>query len=117
MGFVGVLNALMMSVTERVREIGILSSLGWKPSRIVALVVSEGLVLAAVGSGVGAGLGLGALRALGASSRVGGLIEVRVAPLLIVEAVAAAIVMGAVGSLYPALYATRLSPVEALRHE
>lgn len=117
MGLAGVLNALLMSVTERVREMGILSAVGWSPARIIGLIASEGLLLGTAGSLAGSALGIAALHAIGASRRVGGLIEVHVAPLLVLEAIVAAIALAGLGSLYPAWHATRLAPVDALRHE
>jgi len=116
-GLAGVLNTLLMSVTERVREIGILSAVGWHAARLVGLIVCEGLVLAGAGSVIGAAAGLGALQGLAILPRVAGLIEPAVTVRLVAEVIAAAIALGGIGSLYPAWHAARLRPVEALKHE
>jgi putative ABC transport system permease protein len=116
-GLAGVLNTLLMSVTERVREIGLLSAVGWKASRVVALIVCEGLVLTSVGGVAGALGGIGALDALASVPRVAGLIEPAVTLRLVLEVIAAAVALGALGSLYPAWHAAHLRPVEALKHE
>jgi putative ABC transport system permease protein len=116
-GLAGVLNTLLMSVTERVREIGILSAVGWDAARVVGLIVCEGLVLACSGSVVGAGAGILALYGLAALPRVAGLIEPAVTVRLILEVIMAAIALGALGSLYPAWHAARLRPADALKHE
>jgi putative ABC transport system permease protein len=117
MGLVGVLNTLLMSVSERVREIGILSAIGWQPSRVMSLIVIEGLMLAVAGGVVGIAVGLVALRALVASPHVSGLIEPAVTLGLLGEVAIATVAVGGLGSLYPAWRATRLSPVAALKHE
>lgn len=116
-GLAGVLNALLMSVTERVREIGILSALGWNATRIIRLIVSEGLLLAAAGSLIGAASGVVMLNVLSSLPRVAGLVEPALTPQLVLEVIGAALVLGALGSLYPAWHASRLRPVDALKHE
>jgi putative ABC transport system permease protein len=117
LGLAGVLNTLLMSVTERVREIGILSAVGWNAARIVALIVCEGLILASAGSVAGALGGIVALDALAAVPRVAGLIEPAVTVRLVSEVIAAAVALGALGSLYPAWHAARLRPMDVLKHE
>jgi putative ABC transport system permease protein len=106
-----------MSVTERVREIGILAAVGWNAGRVIALIVCEGLMLAGAGSLAGAAGGVAALNLLAAVPRVAGLIEPAVTARLIIEVTVAAVVLGGLGSLYPAWHAARLRPVEALKHE
>ena len=111
-----ILNTMVMAVDERTHEIGILSTIGWSRRRIVALILSEGLLLAAAGGTVGALLGqLGSLvlrRFVMLDSGVA--IVGRFGPTL--TAVAFAIVLGGLGALYPAWKASRLSPTVALRH-
>ncbi|MBE3132105.1 MAG: ABC transporter permease [Acidobacteria bacterium] len=116
-GLVGVLNTLLMSVTERIRELGILSALGWQPARVVALIVLEGLLLSTAGSVVGVSAGYAALRVLAAQPRIAGLLDPEITFGLGVEAILATIILGGLGSFYPAWRAVRLRPVEALKHE
>jgi len=56
-GCLVLLNTLLMSVTERTREIGVLSAVGWSPRRILGMIVLEGLLLSAAGGLLGIGLG------------------------------------------------------------
>jgi putative ABC transport system permease protein len=117
MGLFTVLNTLLMSVTERIREFGILSAVGWSPGRVLAMVVLEGLGLSLAGSAAGIALGLAGLRWLAASPMLRGLVEPQVDGRLFLEVSAVTLILGAAGSLYPAARAVRVHPVEALRYE
>jgi putative ABC transport system permease protein len=117
MGLVGVVNALLMSVTERIREIGILAAVGWPPSRVLALIVCEGLLLALAGSVFGIIGGYIALRVLVASPHVAGLLEPEFTVRAAVEVLVATLLLGGVGGLYPAWRATQMPAVQALKHE
>jgi putative ABC transport system permease protein len=117
MGLFIVLNTLLMTITERTRDIGILTAVGWSAQRILAMIVSEGLILSAAGSLSGSILGWGALKWLGKLPQVQGFIEPRVSLQLLTEVFGASLVLGILGSLYPAWRATRLNSVEALRYE
>jgi putative ABC transport system permease protein len=112
-----VLNTLLMSVAERTREIGILSAVGWQPGRILAMILTEGLVLAATGSAAGAAVGIAGLAWLARQPQVRGFLEPHATPQLVAEVVGAAVALGIIGSLYPAWRAVRLNPVDALRYE
>lgn len=117
MGLVGVINALLMSVTERIREIGVLAAVGWPSSRVLALIMCEGLLMASIGSIFGVGIGYLALRALTAAPQVAGLLEPEVGVRVAIEVVIATVLLGGVGGLYPAWRATQLPAVQALKHE
>jgi len=117
MAFVAVLNTLLMSVMERTREIGLLCAIGWHPSRVMAMVILDGLVLSAVGAAVGTVLGLLCLRGIMAHPTFGGLLQPEVTPRLLAEGAAMALSLGLLGGLYPAWRATRLSPMALLRSE
>ncbi|HLW48517.1 MAG TPA: FtsX-like permease family protein [bacterium] len=116
-GLLTVLNTLLMSVTERTREFGVLSAVGWSPSRVLAMVVLEGLALSLAGSAAGIALGIGGLRWLAASPMLRGLVEPQVGPGLFLQVCAVTLLLGVIGSLYPAGRAVRVEPVEALRYE
>ncbi len=117
MGLFTVLNTLLMSVTERMREFGVLSALGWSPSRVLAMVVIEGLTLAVAGSAAGIVLGIGGLRWLAQAPMLRGLVEPEIGVRLLLEVAAATLLLGVVGSLYPAGRAVHVEPVEALKYE
>jgi putative ABC transport system permease protein len=121
---ISVLNVMMMSVYERVREIGTLAAMGTRPSRIMALFVAEGFCLGLVSALAGAATGLGVLWVLnliGVDVVFGGANQVfTLAPTVEPSEVFSAclIVLGVsiLASLQPAAKAAGLEPVEALRH-
>jgi len=117
MGLFMVLNTLMMSVNERTREIGILSAIGWSSSRILTMIVIEGLFMATGGILLGSGLGIGLLKWLAGLPQVQGFIEPQISLSLILEVSAAAIFLGIAGSIYPAWRAVKLNPIDALHYE
>jgi len=116
-GGVGMLNTMLMSVLERTREIGVLRALGWRGRRVLGMILRESLVLGAVGGVCGILLGLGLTGLIAMAPGVVGAMKPVYTPQLFVQAIVVAMVAGAVGGLYPAWRATRLSPVEALRYE
>lgn len=117
MALVVIINTLLMSVTEQIHEIGILSAIGWQGRRILLMITLEGLLLSTVGSILGAILGIGALRWLINLPRIRGFIEFEITPLLLFQVLTVAVILGALGSLYPAWRAVKLNPVDALRYE
>jgi putative ABC transport system permease protein len=116
-GGVGMLNTMLMSVLERTREIGVLRALGWRRRYVLGMILRESLLLGVVGGvgGIVLGFGLGKLLAL-APGWFGAMAPVYT-PRLFVQAIALALLAGAMGGLYPAWRATRMRPVEALRYE
>ena len=112
-----VLNTLLMSVMERTREFGVLLAVGWTPRRIVGLVVIEGVVLALAGGVAGAALGVLELECLVRLPQVNHILETRLDAGALLAGLGIGLVLGVLGSLYPAWRATRLDPVAALRHE
>ncbi|MDA8134666.1 MAG: ABC transporter permease [Desulfobacteraceae bacterium] len=121
---ISVLNVMMMSVYERVREIGTLAAMGTRPGRIMALFVAEGICLglggALAGSASGAGI-LWIMNLTGVDVTFGGNNQVfTLAPSIAPAEVALTclIVLGVsvLASLQPAAKAAGLEPVEALRH-
>ena len=112
-----ILNTLLLSITERTHEIGILSALGWPSERILLMIVLEGLILAAVGSAAGTLLGIAGLKWLSNLPQVRGFLVPVVTWRLLLEVAGAALLLGVLGSIYPALRALSLKPVDALRYE
>jgi putative ABC transport system permease protein len=117
MGFVVVLNTLLMAVLERTRELGLLSALGWPPRRILAVITLEGVLVSLLGGAAGSLLGVAGLHWVAGASALRGFVEPEVDPRTFVEAAVAAVGLGVLGALYPAWRAIRLDPVAALRDE
>ncbi len=121
---ISVLNVMMMSVYERVREIGTLAAMGTRPGRIMALFVAEGFCLGLVSALAGAAIGVGSLWVLnltgvevafGRANQVYTLAPVA-SPYEVVSACLIVLGVSVLASLQPAAKAARLEPVEALRH-
>ena len=112
-GGIGIMNIMLVSVTERTREIGIRMAVGAKPRHILAQFLVEALVLSVSGGMIGVGLGLFAGQRL--ASAFGWPMLIRLDIVLI--SVVFSAVVGVVFGLYPARKASRLDPIEALRFE
>jgi putative ABC transport system permease protein len=114
MGVLMVLNTLLMAVLERTREIGILSAIGWSTERIMWAIVIEGFILSAIGSAAGIVIGVAGSRLLSSIPTIGRFVTVEPTLSLVAATALAAIVLGMLGSFYPAWLATRQSPSTAL---
>jgi ABC-type antimicrobial peptide transport system permease subunit len=110
-------NTLWMSVFERTREIGVLRSLGWRRWRVMGMILGEAIVLALLGGLLGSGLGMLALVAISSSGSVLGIFGSQLTPDLFGRAFVTVLALGLVGGAYPAWWASRLLPVEALQYE
>jgi len=110
-GGIGVMNIMLVSVTERTSEIGLRKALGATPLDLFRQFVIEAGMLTALGGllGVATGLAVGYVVPRAAN------IAVHITPLPVLVAVGVAVVVGLVFGVYPALRAARLAPIEALR--
>ncbi len=117
---VGIINAQLMSVTERFREIGTLKCLGALDSFVVRIFVLEAAMQGVAGSLIGATAGAAAAL-LTAIGRFGftsfSYIEANQIFLSICISIATGTVLSLIGALYPAIIAARMQPVEAMRAE
>lgn len=112
-GGIGIMNIMLVSVTERTREIGIRKSLGAQTKDILTQFLIEAMILSVIGGMIGTAIGIG-IAAIGMS--VAG-IGVVINPMAIVVAVAFSAFVGIFFGIFPARKAAKLDPIEALRYE
>jgi ABC-type antimicrobial peptide transport system permease subunit len=117
LGGLGVLNAMLMAVFERTREIGVMRSLGWRRRAVLGMVLREALWLGLLGGITGVVFALSLVFLITKEPTIGSMIE----PLFewndIARTMIIAISLGLLGGLYPGYRATRMQPIEALRYE
>jgi ABC-type antimicrobial peptide transport system permease subunit len=116
-GGVGMTNTMVMSVFERTREIGVLRALGWRRARVLWMILKESLLLSAISGVFGIIMGVILCKMLSGFPVAAMMVRVNFTPSLLARSFSMALLLGAIGGLYPAWRATRLSPVEALRYE
>jgi putative ABC transport system permease protein len=107
------MNIMLVSVTERTREIGVRKALGARPFSILAQFVTEAVVLTLLGGAAGVALSYGTTWALGRALEL----PATVPGWAIGLALGSSTVVGLVAGIYPAARAARLDPIEALRYE
>lgn len=112
-GGIGIMNIMLVSVTERTREIGLRMAVGAKPGHILAQFLVEALTLSVSGGIIGVAIGLLGAFKLAAKFDWPILLQ----PEIIVLSVGFSALVGVVFGLYPAMKASRLDPIEALRYE
>jgi len=117
LGGLGVANTMIMSVFTRIREIAILRVNGFSNVQIAGVIFGESSCVAIVGATVGVTVGIIALFTLKHVPALDGYVHASMKPLLMLVVVVLALITGIAGALYPAAYAMRVRPVEALRFE
>ena len=112
-GGIGIMNIMLVSVTERTREIGIRQAIGAMPEDIQMQFLVEALLLSTAGGIIGIALGVGGAYIFGSISDM----RTVIVPESIALAFGSAAVVGAFFGYYPATKAAQLDPIEALRYE
>jgi putative ABC transport system permease protein len=115
MGSLSVGSALMMAVTERRREIGIMMAIGWSDVRIRTSLVAEGAALGLSGGVLAIPLVLLASLLFRHLPGIGEILSFKLTGPVALSGICAAMLLSAIGALYPAVAATRMSPSQALR--
>jgi putative ABC transport system permease protein len=116
-GATGVMNTTTMSVFERTRELGLLRAIGWSRRRLLAMILCEALVISICGAAVGLAVGYLAVEALKETPELVGVFQPAYPVDIFGRSLGIAFGMALAGGLYPAVRATLLRPIEALRHE
>jgi putative ABC transport system permease protein len=112
-GGIGIMNIMLVSVTERTREIGIRQAIGATPDDIRMQFLAEALLLSIIGGLIGMGVGIGGAILFGSVSDM----RTVIVPSSILLAFGSAATVGAFFGFYPANKAAQLDPIEALRYE
>jgi ABC-type antimicrobial peptide transport system permease subunit len=116
-GGVGMMNAQLMAIMERTREIGVLRAIGWSSKRVLWMILMESILVCLLGGLIGISIGYVLISNLSRTSTVAGINTGDITPDLLVQAMVVVLVLGLIGGLYPAWRAARLQPIEALRYE
>ena len=118
-GGIGIMNVMLVSVTERIREIGVRKAMGAKRRDILSQFVLESVLLTLGGGIAGALLGIGLSKLVSGVELAGegSELQTMVTPDVIVLVLTVSISIGLFFGIYPAFRAAGLHPIEALRHE
>jgi putative ABC transport system permease protein len=112
-GGIGIMNIMLVSVTERTREIGIRLAIGARERDVLMQFLIEAILMSAFGGVLGVLIGLGGSAAIAAALKLPFIFQ----PGIVVIAVGFSAVVGVAFGYFPARRAARLDPIEALRHE
>jgi putative ABC transport system permease protein len=120
---VSIMNVMIMAVFERVREIGTIAAIGTSPRKILSMFVLEGFSLGGIGVIVGDAIGLAVILVLNLvgitfnfGRQTGLILKPTIAPVDVLVVSGIVILIAVLASLQPALKASRMEPIQALRH-
>jgi putative ABC transport system permease protein len=113
-GGIGIMNIMLVTVTERTREIGVRKAIGAKNKDILRQFLLESVLMSGLGGLLGVGMGVGGARLLPLLLPD---FQSLVEPFSIILALSFSAAVGIFFGFYPAFRAARLDPIEALRHE
>jgi len=116
-GGIGIMNIMLVSVTERTREIGIRKAVGARRRDIMMQFLVEAVTVTLVGGAAGVILGIAAAEAANGRTIGDRVVSTLVTPLSVILAFGVSAGVGLFFGIYPAFSASRLNPIEALRHE
>ncbi len=116
-GGIGIMNIMLVSVTERTREIGIRKAVGARRKDILTQFLVEASVVSILGGLIGMGIGMGLARALDGVQLNGSPLKTLVTPDAVILAVTVSAAVGLFFGIYPASRAAALRPIEALHYE
>ena len=112
-GGIGIMNIMLVSITERTREIGLRRSVGANKNNIMVQFLIEAVILSLLGGIIGIGTGVGIAKLVSTFSKIS-----TVAPMwTIMTAFSVSVFIGLVAGIFPAIKAGKLNPIDALRHE
>lgn len=117
LGGLSVTNTMILSVFGRIKELAITRVCGFSRLQVAAMIFGESLLVSAIGTVAGWGISTGGLHLLREVPQLQGYIDPRIGWMEVAGAMTLAVVTALAGALYPAWYAARLKPAEALRFE
>ncbi|MFA5763654.1 MAG: ABC transporter permease [archaeon] len=117
-GGIGIMNAMITNVLERTSEIGLYKSLGASNNKILTIFILEAAFIGLIGGIIGILLGAGAANLIGLGAQLSGLpLKAVITPEIILGALAFSLIIGVASGFYPALKASKMDPVEAIRKD